>query len=62
MPADHCGFDPRLRFAAVARREKRAAGFKLDVEPFDTEWKTRQFELTDPTGYEVTVSSEWPRD
>jgi uncharacterized glyoxalase superfamily protein PhnB len=38
-----------------------AAGFKLDVEPFDTQWKTRQFELTDPSGFKITVSSEWPR-
>lgn len=44
----------------VAARAK-AAGLKLDVEPFDTPWKTRQFELTDPTGFKLTVSSEWPR-
>lgn len=45
----------------IAARVK-AAGIKLDVEPFDTPYKTRQFELTDPSGYKVTVSSEWPRD
>jgi len=45
----------------IAARVK-AAGYKLDVEPFDTSWKTRQFELTDPSGYKITVSSEWPRD
>lgn len=39
-----------------------AAGVKLDVEPFDTPWKTRQFELTDPSGFKLTVSSEWPRN
>ena len=44
----------------IAARAK-AAGIKLDVEPFDTQWKTRQFELTDPSGYKLTVSSEWPR-
>jgi uncharacterized glyoxalase superfamily protein PhnB len=44
----------------IAARAK-AAGLKLDVEPFDTPWKTRQFELTDPTGFKLTVSSEWPR-
>ena len=43
----------------IAARAK-AAGLKLDVEPFDTEWKTRQFELTDPSGFKLTVSSEWP--
>lgn len=42
----------------VAARAK-AAGVKLDVDPFDTPWKTRQFELTDPTGFKLTVSSEW---
>lgn len=44
----------------IAARVK-AAGYTLDVEPFDTQWKTRQFELTDPSGYKLTVSSEWPR-
>ena len=44
----------------IAARVK-AAGFKLDMEPFDTQWKTRQFELTDPSGFKLTVSSEWPR-
>jgi uncharacterized glyoxalase superfamily protein PhnB len=44
----------------IAARMK-AAGFALDTEPFDTQWKTRQFELTDPTGFKWTVSSEWPR-
>ncbi|HYE85271.1 MAG TPA: VOC family protein [Vicinamibacterales bacterium] len=39
----------------------KAAGFTLDVEPFDTPWKTRQFELTDPSGFKITVTSEWPR-
>jgi uncharacterized glyoxalase superfamily protein PhnB len=44
----------------IAARVK-AAGIALDVEPFDTPWKTRQFELTDPTGFKLTVSTEWPR-
>ena len=44
----------------VAARAK-AAGVKLDVEPFDTPWKTRQFELTDPTGFKLTISTEWKR-
>jgi uncharacterized glyoxalase superfamily protein PhnB len=45
----------------IAARVK-SAGYTIDVEPFDTEWKTRQFELTDPSGYKLTVSSEWPRN
>ena len=44
----------------IAERVK-AAGFALEVEPFDTPWKTRQFELSDPSGFKLTVSSEWPR-
>jgi uncharacterized glyoxalase superfamily protein PhnB len=44
----------------IAARVK-AAGFALDVEPLDTQWKMRQFELTDPSGFKLTVSSEWPR-
>jgi hypothetical protein len=39
----------------------KAAGYTLDAEPFDTPWKTRQFDLTDPSGFKLTVSSEWPR-
>jgi uncharacterized glyoxalase superfamily protein PhnB len=39
----------------------KAAGIKLDMEPFDTHWKTRQFEVTDPSGFKLTVSTEWPR-
>lgn len=43
---------------AIAARA-RAAGITLDVEPFDTPWKTRQFELTDPTGFKISISSVW---
>lgn len=39
----------------------KAAGITLDVEPFDTPWKTRQFELTDPTGFKLTISTVWSR-
>ena len=45
---------------AIAARVM-AAGVAVDVEPFETQWKTRQFELTDPSGFKLTVSSEWPR-
>jgi uncharacterized glyoxalase superfamily protein PhnB len=44
----------------IAARVK-AAGFKLDREPFDTPYQTRQFELTDPSGFKLTVMTEWPR-
>jgi uncharacterized glyoxalase superfamily protein PhnB len=42
----------------LATRAK-AAGIKLDAEPHDTEMKTRQFEVTDPSGFLLTISSEW---
>jgi uncharacterized glyoxalase superfamily protein PhnB len=43
----------------VAARAK-AAGVPLDTEPYDTPWKTRAFEVTDPSGFKLTISSEWP--
>ena len=36
----------------------RSAGITLKSEPQDTEWKSRAFELVDPSGYLVTVYSE----
>ena|SRR5215211_512695 len=36
----------------------RAAGVKLDSDPHDTEWKTRAFDVTEPSGFKITVSSE----
>jgi uncharacterized glyoxalase superfamily protein PhnB len=36
----------------------RAAGIQLNSEPHDTEWKTRAFEVTDPSGFLLTVSNE----
>ena len=56
-PAEHRS---EAELDEIATRIK-AAGFALDVEPFDTQWKTRQFELKDPSGFKLTVSSEWPR-
>ena len=41
----------------IAARAK-AAGIRLDKEPHDTEWKSRAFEVTDPSGFLLTVSSE----
>jgi uncharacterized glyoxalase superfamily protein PhnB len=41
----------------VAARAK-SAGIKLDAEPHDTEWKTRAFVVTDPSGFLLTISSE----
>jgi len=41
----------------IAARAKKA-GVKLDSEPHDTEWKTRAFEVTEPTGFKITISSD----
>lgn len=41
---------------AVAERAK-AAGITLDTEPHDTDWGSRAFEVTDPTGFRLTISS-----
>jgi uncharacterized glyoxalase superfamily protein PhnB len=38
----------------------RGAGITLNSEPHDTEWKTRAFEVTDPSGFLLTISSENP--
>ena len=43
----------------IAARAK-SAGLKLESEPHDTEWKSRAFEITDPSGFLLTISSEMP--
>ena len=41
----------------LAARAK-SAGLTLDTEPHDTEWKSRAFEITDPSGFLLTISTE----
>ncbi len=41
----------------IAKRLKNA-GITLKSEPRDTEWKTRAFEVSDPTGFLLTVFTE----
>ena len=41
----------------IAARAK-ASGITLDSEPHDTPWKSRAFEVTDPTGFKLTIGSE----
>jgi predicted lactoylglutathione lyase len=41
----------------IAAKAKRA-GLRLDSEPHDTEFNSRAFEITDPSGYLLTISSE----
>jgi uncharacterized glyoxalase superfamily protein PhnB len=36
----------------------RNAGITLRSEPHDTEWKSRAFEVTDPSGYLLTIFSD----
>ena len=44
----------------LAARAK-AAGVKLTSEPHDTEWKSRAFEVTEPSGFLLTISSPTPK-
>ncbi len=41
---------------AVAARAK-AAGITLTKEPADTEWGTRAFDVTEPSGFVLTIAS-----
>ena len=41
----------------IATRAKNA-GITLTSEPRDTEWKSRAFELSDPSGFLLTIFSE----
>ena len=40
----------------VAARAK-SAGIVLDTEPHDTPWGSKAFEVTDPSGFKLTISS-----
>jgi|SRR5688572_17151039 len=44
---------------ALASRVK-AAGITLDSDPHDTEWGSRAFEVTEPSGFKVTIVRETP--
>ena len=41
----------------IARRAKNA-GITLTSEPRDTEWKSRAFEVSDPSGFLLTIFSD----
>jgi uncharacterized glyoxalase superfamily protein PhnB len=41
----------------LAARAKKA-GIALDSEPHDTDWGSRAFEVTEPTGFKLTIGSE----
>jgi uncharacterized glyoxalase superfamily protein PhnB len=59
------GVGMRLYFEAtddideVAARA-RAAGITLTTEPHDTEWGSRAFEVTEPSGFLLTIASPAP--
>jgi predicted lactoylglutathione lyase len=36
----------------------KKAGIPLDAEPHDTEWGSRAFEVTEPSGFKLTIFSE----
>ena len=38
--------------------DAKKAGITLDREPHDTPWGTRAFEVTEPSGFRLTISSE----
>ena len=38
--------------------DARKAGIALDREPHDTEWGSRAFEVTEPSGFKLTIASE----
>lgn len=44
---------------AIAAHAK-AAGVTLTKEPQDTEWGTRAFDVTEPSGFLITISSPSP--
>jgi len=50
-------FSTKQNIDQIASRAK-AAGVKLDSDPHETEWKTRAFDATEPSGFKVTISSE----
>jgi uncharacterized glyoxalase superfamily protein PhnB len=56
------GIGVRLLFSTtqdidqLAARAKKA-GIPLDAEPHDTEWGSRAFEVTEPSGFKLTISS-----
>lgn len=36
----------------------KGAGLTMDQEPHDTPWGSRAFEVSDPSGFKLTISSE----
>jgi predicted lactoylglutathione lyase len=49
---------PTLGNVDELAQRARDAGITLKSEPHDTEWKSRAFELSDPSGFLLTIFSE----
>ena len=45
-------------FPNPAAAQAKKAGLALDAEPHDTEWGSRAFEVTEPSGFRLTIASE----
>jgi uncharacterized glyoxalase superfamily protein PhnB len=39
--------------------DAKKAGVRLDAEPHDTDWGSRAFEVTEPSGFKITIASPW---
>ena len=50
-------FETTQNIDDIASRAKRA-GIALGKEPHDSEWEGRAFEVTDPTGFILTIFSQ----
>jgi hypothetical protein len=48
---------PRGHVDEIAKRA-RNAGITLKSDPHDTEWNSRAFEVSDPSGFLLTVFSD----
>jgi uncharacterized glyoxalase superfamily protein PhnB len=38
--------------------DAKKAGVRLDAEPHDTPWGSRAFEVTEPSGFRITIGSD----
>jgi hypothetical protein len=47
-----------VQISAIVPTRAKNAGITLKSEPRDTEWKSRAFEVIDPSGFLLTVFSE----
>jgi predicted lactoylglutathione lyase len=59
------GIGVRMALSTTARasvdeiaKRARNAGITLKSDPHDTEWKSRAFEVTDPSGFLLTIFSD----